>query len=115
MKILTLFLVILFGVPQGFASSQEIATEVDSLLIEVGEEERVGEPLKVEVRYLSPAWRVRRQGQGLRLLGMSPEVIRSLQKLDREHEYRCYAEADFKKSGIHLARLRNCRFIWKNS
>ena len=97
------------------ASSSEIASEVDSLLLEVDEEQRVGQALKVEVRYQSPAWRIKRQGEGLKLLGMSPGVVKELHVLNREAEYRCYAEGTFKSQGIQLERLRNCRSIWKNN
>lgn len=115
MKNLVLVLFFVCLVPQALASSGEITSEVDSLLLDVEEEESLGEALKVEVRYQSPAWRIKRQGEGLKLLGMSPGVVKSLHALNREAEYRCYAEATYKPQGIQLERLRNCRSIWKNN
>lgn len=110
--LLSLFVAVL-ALP-ALAGTGELNTEVDSLLLEVDEEEKVGQSLKVELRYLSPAWRVRRQGNGLRLVGMSKDVVRAMGELNRNREYRCRASGTYNPKGIRLERLDRCRSIWKN-
>lgn len=92
----------------------EIDSELQSLLLNEREFQVNGGNLKVDVFFLSPAWRVKRQGKGQRLIGMSKEVVKSLHDLDPASEYRCIAEATYHPKGIVIESLRECRSIWRN-
>lgn len=92
----------------------EIDHEIENLLLRERELQVGGTNLKVDVFFLSPAWRIKRQGVGKRLIGMSEQVVKSLQDLDPSREYRCVAEATYRPKGIVIDSLESCSFIWRN-
>lgn len=93
----------------------EIDHEIESLLLKEREFQEDGASLKVDVFFLSPAWRIKRQGKGRRLIGMSEQVVRSLHDLDPALEYRCIAEATYLPKGIVIDSLERCSTIWRNN
>ncbi|MBK8202867.1 MAG: hypothetical protein IPK68_11280 [Bdellovibrionales bacterium] len=99
----------------GSALCGEIDHEIESLLLKEREYQVDGANLKVDVFFLSPAWRIKRQGKGKRLIGMSEQVVRSLHDLDPALEYRCIAEATYRPKGIVIDSLERCSSIWKNN
>ncbi len=99
----------------GSALCGEIDHEIESLLLKEREYQVDGANLKVDVFFLSLAWRIKRQGKGKRLIGMSEQVVRSLHDLDPSLEYRCIAEATYRPKGIVIDSLRRCSSIWRNN
>ncbi len=97
------------------AICEEIDHELESMILKEREFQLDGANLKVDVFFLSPAWRIRRQGKGKRLIGMSEQVVRSLHDLDPTLEYRCIAEATYRPKGIVIDSLRRCSSIWRNN
>lgn len=93
----------------------EIDHELESLLLKEREFQVDGANLKVDVFFLSPAWRIKRQGKGKKLIGMSGQVVRSLHDLDPALEYRCIAEATYRPKGIVIDSLEKCSSIWRNN
>ncbi|MBK9037993.1 MAG: hypothetical protein IPL83_02335 [Bdellovibrionales bacterium] len=93
----------------------EIDHERENLLLKEREFQVDGANLKVDVFFLSPAWRIKRQGKEKRLIGMSEQVVRSLHDLDPALEYRCIAEATYRPKGIVIDFLEKCSSIWRNN
>ena len=111
-----IFVALSFGGYPSMTYASEMDREADNLLLFADDEKSAGQTLRVDVHFLSPAWRIKRQGKGLPLVGMSKSVVASLHQLDQAKEYRCQVtDATFQPRGIRLESLGECRSLWKNN